>query len=87
MCVVSKSIFAGPSKVFTQANKDQLRESNHAVYSLYNSDILGNSNNCGVGEGVRSESNGKMRTSPLIEFIKEEILPLLPLSRPGCRPK
>ena len=46
---------------------------NHAVYSLYNSDILENSNNCGVGRGVRFESNGKMRTSPLIELSKEEI--------------
>ena len=29
----SRMIFAGPSKVFTRANKNQQRESNHAVYS------------------------------------------------------
>ena len=39
----SRIIFAGTSKVFTQANKDQQRESNqnHEVYSLYRKDILG----------------------------------------------
>ena len=30
----SRIIFAGPSKIFTQANKDQKRGSNHAVYAL-----------------------------------------------------
>ena len=44
-CGGSGILFAGPSKVFTQANKDQQRESNHAVYSLYNPDILGDSDN------------------------------------------
>ena len=39
----SRIIFAGPSKVFSQANKDQQRESNHVVYSLYSRDILGDS--------------------------------------------
>ena len=29
----SRNIFAGPSKIFTQANREQQRESNHAVYS------------------------------------------------------
>ena len=36
----SRIIFAGPSKAFTQANRDQQRELNHAVYSLYGSGIL-----------------------------------------------
>ena len=30
----SRTIFAGPSKVFTRANKDQQRELNHAVYCM-----------------------------------------------------
>ena len=34
-------MFAGSSKVFTQANKDQQRELNHEVNSFYNPDILG----------------------------------------------
>ena len=28
----SRIIFAGPSKIFTQANREQQRELNHAVY-------------------------------------------------------
>ena len=46
-------------------NKDQQRESNYAVYSLYNSDILGDSVNCRVEGGVRFDSKSKMKTSPL----------------------
>ena len=69
----SRIIFAGLSKVFTQANKDQQRESNHAVYSLNNSDILGNSDNCGIGWGVRFESNRKIKSYPIVEPSKEEI--------------
>ena len=30
----SRIIFAGPNKVFTQTNKEQLRDSNHAVYAF-----------------------------------------------------
>ena len=38
----SRIIFAGPGKVFfTRVNKEKQRESNHAVYSLYSTDILG----------------------------------------------
>ena len=61
----SRIIFTGTSKVFTRANKDQQRESNHPVYSLYNSDILGDSVNCRVEGGVRFDSKSKMKTSPL----------------------
>ena len=67
----SRVIFAGPSKVFTRANKDQQRESNHTVYSLYNPDILGDSVDCRVGGGVRFDSCSKMKTSPLMEPSKE----------------
>ena len=30
----SRIILAGPNKVFTQANREQLRDSNHAVYAF-----------------------------------------------------
>ena len=30
----SRIIFAGPNKVFTQANREQQRDSNHAVYAV-----------------------------------------------------
>ena len=30
----SRIIFAGPNKVFTKTNKEQLRDSNHAVYTF-----------------------------------------------------
>ena len=36
----SKIIFPGPSKVFTQANKKQQRESSHVVNSLIIKDYL-----------------------------------------------
>ena len=75
----SRIIFAGPSKVFTRANKDQQRESNHAVYSLCNSDILGDSVTCGVGGDVRFDSNIKMKTSPSMESSKEEYSKLIEL--------
>ena len=43
------------------------------VYSLYNPFTLGDSINCRVGRGVRFDSNGKMKTSLLIELSKEEV--------------
>ena len=41
----SRIIFAGPSKFFTQANKDQQRETIHAVYSV--------SENCSESNPIR----------------------------------
>ena len=69
----SRVIFVGPSNIFTQANKDQQRESNYAVYSLHNSDILGGSVNCRVGGDDRFDSNSKMKTSAPKESSKEEV--------------
>ena len=69
----SRIIFAGPIKVFTRANKNQQRESNHAVYSLHNLDILGDSVDCWVEGDVRFDSNNKMKTSPLMEPSIEEV--------------
>ena len=65
--------FAGLSKVFTQANKDQQRESNHVIYSLHNPDILGDSVDCMVEGGFRFDSKSKMKTSPLMGPSKEEV--------------
>ena len=46
----SRSIFAGPSIIFSQANKEQQRETVHAVYSINNNLSAQNS----IGE-LRSE--------------------------------
>ena len=36
----SRIIFSGPNKVFTKTNKEQLRDSNHAVYKFETSESL-----------------------------------------------
>ena len=69
----SRIIFAGPSKVFTQANRNQQRESNHAVYSLYSADILGGTIDHMDKGDVRFDSICKMKTSSLKESIKDRI--------------
>ena len=51
----SRIIFAGPSKFFTQANKDQQRETIHAVYSI-RKDYLNNSVKTNIIGELRSES-------------------------------
>ena len=71
----SRINFAGPSKVFTGANKDQQRESNHAVYVLCNPDMSGESVNYKIDGEVRFDSNSKMKTSPLLESSRENIGP------------
>ena len=61
----SRIIFAGPSKFFTQANKEQQRELIHAVYSA--SKNFPESNN--IGE-LRSESTSKVKISHHINNIQ-----------------
>ena len=46
---------------------------NHAIYSLYNSDILGDSVNWRIGGDVSFDFNKKMKTSPPVESSKEEV--------------
>ena len=66
----SRIIFAGPSKVFTQANKDKQRESNHAVYSLYSTGILGDLINYMNKRDVRFDSSGfEIPETKLINFL------------------
>ena len=66
----SRIIFAGPSKVFSQANKDHQRESNHAVYSLYSRDIRGDLIDYMNKRDVRFDSTSKMKTSSYLGSIK-----------------
>ena len=69
----SRIIFAVPCKVFTQANKDQQRESNHAVYSLYSRGILGDSIDYKNERDVWFYSTCKMKTSSHLGSIKDRI--------------
>ena len=59
----SRNIFAGPSKIFTQANRDQQRELNHAVYSLNSREHLVKSIDCVNKREVRFDSKCKIKTS------------------------
>ena len=49
------------------------KESNHAVYSLYSSDILGGSIDCRDNRDVRFDSKRKMKTSPFMGPSKDRI--------------
>ena len=69
----SRIIFAGPSKIFTQTNRDQQRESNHAVYSLKSRVHLVKSIDCVNKRKVRFDSKLKMKTSFYSEPIKDKI--------------
>ena len=69
----SRIIFAGQSKVFSRANKDQERESNHAVYSLYSTDILGDKINYMDKGYDRFDFIRKMKTSSLTGSSKDRI--------------
>ena len=69
----SRIIFAGLSKVFSQANKDQQRESNRAVNSLYSRDILGDSIDYMNERDVRFDYSCKMKTSSHLGSIKDRI--------------
>ena len=62
----SRIIFAGLSKVFTQANKKQQRESSHALKSLVNTDILNEPTDYNIEGEFRLDSISKMKTSPLL---------------------
>ena len=61
----SRIIFAGPSKIFTQANKDQQRETIHAVYSI-RKDYLDKSMKTNNIAELRSESISKVKISHYI---------------------
>ena len=65
----SQIIFAGFSKFFTQANKDQQRESSHAVYSVYR-DKLNKSMEYNIIGELRSESISKVQISHPVTWNK-----------------
>ena len=69
----SRIIFAGLSKVFTPANKDQQRESKHGVFSLYSKDTLEDTIDYMDKRDVRFDSIFKMKTSSLMGSIKDRI--------------
>ena len=56
----SRIIFSDPSKILTQANRDQQRESHHAVYSLNSRENLVKSIDCVNKREVRFDSKCKM---------------------------
>ena len=49
-------IFAGPNKVFTQANREQQRDSNHTVYSHDIRELLMESSDCLNKREIRFDS-------------------------------
>ena len=70
----SRIIFAGPNKVFTQANNKQLRDSNHAVYAFDTREkVIENNDNLHKKE-IRFDSIGKIKTSLYSSAIEDEIL-------------
>ena len=72
----SQIIFAGPSKFFTQANKDQQRDSSHAVYSVSRDELNKSTENNIIGK-FKSEPISKVKISHQI------LLLLVPPSWPG----
>ena len=63
----SRIIFAGPSGFFTQANKDQQRETIHAVYSV-RQDCLNTLDKTNIIGEFRSESINKVKICHQISF-------------------
>ena len=67
----SRIIFAGLSKIFTQANKDQERGSNHTAYAL---DQWAETNEYVEKREIRFDSKCKTKTSFYSSPIEDEIL-------------
>ena len=67
----SRIIFAGPSKFFTQANKDQQIETIHAVYSVRKDYLKEDVKTNNFGE-FRSESISKVKISHHINCINSD---------------
>ena len=59
----SRIIFGGPNKVFTKANKEQARRSNHAVYTLKAESTDNDKDNIEYNKEIRFESKGKVKIS------------------------
>ena len=70
----SRIIFAGPNKVLTQDSKEQLRDSNHAVYAFdTRKRMIENNDNLHKKE-IWFDSTGKIKTSLYSSPIEDEIL-------------
>ena len=65
----SQIICACPSKFFTQANKDQQRESSHAVYSVSRDEFNKSMEYDIIGE-LRTESISKVKISHPVKWNK-----------------
>ena len=70
----SRIIFAGPNKVFTQANREQKRDSNHAVYTVDIREQLMETSSYMNNREIRFDSVGKIKTSLYSSPIEDEIM-------------
>ena len=70
----SRIIFAGPNKVFTQANKEHLRDSNHAVYAFDTRESMIDNNDNLHKKEIRFDSTSKIKTSFYSSPFEDEIL-------------
>ena len=71
----SRIIYAGPSKCFTRIDNEQNQESNHAIYTVFGTDIVEELCNTEVYGECRFKPKGKVRISPLTCMVglKDEI--------------
>ena len=67
-------IFAGPNKVFTQANNEKLRDSNNAVYAFDTKEKMIENNDNMHNKQIRFDSIGKIKTSLYSSPIEDEIM-------------
>ena len=70
----SRIIFAGPNKTFTKTNKEQSRDSNHAVYMADSSNSLENPDDNMQTRELRFDPIGRIRTSLYSFAIVDDIL-------------
>ena len=70
----SRIIFAGPSKISAQANREQQSESNHGVYSHNVGEQLLEPTDCVEKKEIRFDSKCKIKTSFFSSPIQDKIL-------------
>ena len=70
----SRIIFAGPNKVFTKTIKEQLRDSNHSLYTFETSESLVEGGKDLQTKEIRFDSISKIKTSLYSSPIEDEIL-------------
>ena len=67
-------IFAGPNKVFTKTNKEQLRDSNHAVYAFNTRKGMDEDDHNLQNKEIRFDSIGNIKISLYSSPIEDKIL-------------